>query len=189
MLIASIPGSCSFTLPAARAPIILPKAAVRDIEDYDEKLQAIAETYLDYDVRALTGTTCWFSILFERVLAAAKAAGAAPSTVADVWPNLRVLFGGGVLAEPYRPIIAERLGRPRADHRHYNATEGGIFAATDRRGDDADADDPRPRRVLRVRAARTSTAGRTRAALPLWEVEPGVEYAIVVTTCSGLFAY
>ncbi len=59
--------------PLLSRKLILPKAEVRDIPDYDKKLQAIAETYLDHDIRALTGTTCWFSILFDRVLAAAKA--------------------------------------------------------------------------------------------------------------------
>src|SRR5262249_43964655 len=37
--------------------------------DYDRKLELIAQHYLDYDVRAIAGTTCWFSLLFDKLLA------------------------------------------------------------------------------------------------------------------------
>lgn len=185
---ASNPGIMQLHAPAYTRAIILPKAAVRDIENYDEKLQAIAEAYLDYDVRALTGTTCWFSILFDRVLAAAKARGRRAETVSDVWPNLRVLLGGGVFAEPYRPIIAERYGRPLPIIDTYNATEGGIFATTDRRDDDAMLMIP-DRGVFFEFVPREQHGRPDARRLPLWEVVPGVDYSIVVTTCSGLFGY
>ena len=41
-------------------PVYLPEHDVRTIANYDEKLGVIAERYLDYDVRAIAGTTCWF---------------------------------------------------------------------------------------------------------------------------------
>ena len=50
----------------------------------------------------------------------------------ELWPNLQVLFGGGINAEPYRPVIEKRVGRPMILMDNYNATEGGIFAVTDR---------------------------------------------------------
>jgi hypothetical protein len=97
----------------------------------------IAESYLDHDVRALSGTTCWFSILFDRAIAAARRAGRNVDTVGEIWPNLRALFGGGVQADPYRKLIDERVGHTTVLVDNYNATEGGIFAATARLGDDS----------------------------------------------------
>jgi len=175
--------------PAFVRPLQLPEKAIGRMTDYDDKLVRIAERYLDHDVRAVTGTTCWFSILFDKLIAAARARGRRVSTVREIWPNLRVLLGGGVAADPYLPVIRERVGRDDVTLVDtYNATEGGIFAASDFEGgpglrmipdrgvffefvpvEDVDAD--APRRV------------------PLWEVERDRLYAIHVTTPSGLYAY
>ena len=188
VLTASNPGIMQLHVPRASQIFVLPRAEVRDIENYDQKLQAIAETYLDHDIRALSGTTCWFSILFDRVLAAAKARGRKADTISDIWPNLRVLLGGGVFAEPYRKIIEERVGRSIPIIDTYNATEGGIFAATDRAGDDAMLFVP-DRGVFFEFVPRDEVGKPDAKRVALWNVRPGVDYSVVVTTCSGLFAY
>ena len=95
-------------VPAAARMMQLPQPPVRDIEIYDQKLSAMAEAYLDHDIRAITGTTCWFSIFFDKLIATAQAKGRNVSTVGQIWPNLSALFGGGVHAGPYRQIINER---------------------------------------------------------------------------------
>ena len=188
VMTASNPGIMQLHIPRVTRAIILPKREVRDIENYDRKLSAIADAYLDHDVRALSGTTCWFSILFDRVLEAARARGRAVRTVSEIWPNLRVLLGGGVFAEPYRPIIAEKFGRPLPIIDTYNATEGGIFAASDRRTDDAMLVLP-DRGVFFEFVARADHGKPDAARVPLWDVIPGVDYSIVLTTSSGLFGY
>lgn len=186
--VASNPGIMMANLPRTARMTMLPRPPIRDIEDYDKKLSIIAESYLDHDVRALSGTTCWFSILFDRALAAAKARGRNVSTVQEIWPNLRGLFGGGVHAEPYRKLIDERVGRPVTLIDNYNATEGGIYAVTDRRGESGMM--MVPDRGVFFEFVHRSEAGKPNAKrVPLWEVEIGEEYSVVVTTCSGLFAY
>jgi hypothetical protein len=186
--ITSNPGLMQLYVPPPASLLALPRPPIRDIEDYDLRLTSIAEAYLDYDVRALSGTTCWFSILFDRLLLAAQARGQQARTVSEIWPNLRVLFGGGVNAEPYRRVIDERVGRPVALFDNYNATEGGLFAATDRIGLDGMLMIP-DRGVFFefVPREQHGKAGATR--LPLWEVEAGVEYSVALTTSSGLIGY
>lgn len=188
VMTASNPGIMQLHAPRFSQKFVLPKPDVRDIENYDEKLGAMAEAYLDYDVHALTGTTCWFSIFFDRVLAAAKAKGRRAETVSDVWPNLRVLLGGGVFAEPYRALIAERYGRPLPIIDTYNATEGGIFSASDRVGDDAMLMLP-DRGVFFEFVPRAEHGKPDARREPLCGVVPGVDYSVVVTTSSGLFGY
>ena len=102
------------------------------IANYDEKLSVIAERYLDYDVRAITGTTCWFTLLFEKVLAGGRKRAQAPGA-----------FGLGSVAEParalrrrrrgnpYLPVIRELVGRDVTLVDTYNATEGGVYATSD----------------------------------------------------------
>lgn len=176
-------------IPAVARPLYIPHGAARDESDYDKKLTMIAEQYLDHDVRTVTGTTSWFSLLFDKVIEVANRRGRKVSTVREVWPNLRFLMGGGVAAGPYLPVIKERIGRDDivlVDT--YNATEGGLYAVTDHSGEPGmlmipdrgvffefvpveEHDQPNPTRV------------------PLWDVEKDRSYAIVVTTCSGLYSY
>lgn len=183
------PSLQSMRMPAFAKPAQLPDKDIRELDDYDVKLERIVERYYDYDIRMVAGTTCWFSLLFDKLLELARAKGHAVQGVTDIWPNLRVLVGGGVSADPYMPVLRERMGTEDfvlVDT--YNATEGGIFAATDHSGERGmlmipdrgvffefvpveDVDDPWPRRV------------------PLWEVEKDRLYAIHVTTPSGLYSY
>ncbi|HEY8431588.1 MAG TPA: GH3 auxin-responsive promoter family protein [Sandaracinaceae bacterium] len=183
------PSLQSIRMPIFAKPAQLPDPDIREIEDYDLKLEKIVERYLDYDIRAVAGTTCWFSLLFDKLLELARQRGRRADCVTDIWPNLRVLIGGGVSAEPYIPVLRERMGTSDfALVDTYNATEGGIFAATDHSGERGmlmipdrgvffefvpieQADDPWPQRV------------------PLWEVEKDRLYLIHVTTPSGLYSY
>jgi hypothetical protein len=186
--VASNPGIMQHHYPSIGKLMQLPKKDIRDIEDYDRKLSTMAEAYLDYDVRGMTGTTCWFSILFDRLLAAAKARGRNVSTVSEIWPNLSVLFGGGVPAEPYRKLIRDRVGHPVALMDNYNATEGGIFAVTDNLEDPGLLMIP-DRGVFFEFIPRSEHGKPDPTRVPLWKVEPGVDYSVALTTSSGLFGY
>lgn len=189
VLITSNPALMAVKKPIVSRPVWLPSKATREMADYDKKLDRIAEECMDHDVRSVAGTTCWFSLLFDKLIAAARRRGRDVSTVGELWPNLRILMGGGVSAEPYIPVIRSRMGHDDfALVDTYNATEGGIYAASDATGDRGmlmipdrgvffefipleEHDRPNPTRV------------------PLWGVEMGKMYAIVVTTPSGLYAY
>ncbi len=186
--VASNPGIMQLHIPMPARMLQLPKPPLRDIEDYDQKLTAMAEAYLDHDVRAITGTSCWFSIMFDRVLDAAKRRGDKVESVSQIWPNLRVLFGGGVPAGPYRQIINERYGRPLVLMDNYNATEGGLFSATDVLGDPATLMIP-DRGVFFEFVPKEEHGKPNPTRLPLWKVEPHVDYSVALTTSSGLFGY
>ncbi len=189
VLVTSNPALMMTKMPAVTRPVYLPHGDVRTIANYDEKLGVIAERYLDYDVRALTGTTCWFTLLFEKVLAEARKRGRRARSISDIWPNLRVLFGGGVSATPYLPIIRELVGRGDVTLVDtYNATEGGVYGASDFSG---------ARGLLMVPHRGTffefvpleERERESPTRIPLWAVERDRPYAIVVTTSSGLYAY
>ena len=187
--VTSNPALMATRMPRITRPVYLPEDDVRTLSDYDEKLGVMARRYLDHDVRAVAGTTCWFTLLFEKVLAEAKARGRTARTVSDVWPNLRVLFGGGVAAAPYLPVIRRLVGRDDVTLVDtYNATEGGVYAASDFTG--AAGMLVLPRRGVFfefVPLERRAEANAPR--VPLWRIERDRPYSIVVTTSSGLYAY
>ncbi len=188
VLVTSNPGLMQRHMPLPARFATLPKQDLRDIENYDEKLTRMAEAYLDYDVRSVSGTTCWFSIFFDRVLAAARPKGRHLTAGGAIWPHLKALLGGGVTAEPYRHLIAERVGHPVVLLDNYNATEGGFFACTDRLGDDGLLMIP-DRGVFFEFVPRAEHGKPNARRLALWEVEPGVEYSVALSTSSGLFGY
>lgn len=177
------------TVPAIARPLYIPHGPARDEPDYGKKLTMIAEQYLDHDVRTITGTSCWFSLLFDKVLEVAAARGRRVQGVSEIWPNLRFLIGGGVAAAPYIPVIRERMGRDDVvlvDT--YNATEGGFYAVTDHSGERGMLMIP-DRGVFFELIPIEEHDRDNPTRIPLWAAEKDKNYAIVVTTCSGLYAY
>ncbi len=189
VLITSNPALMVTELPAFAKPIYLPRGEMMTIGDYNVKMRMIAEAYLDHDVGALTGTTCWFPVLFEAVLRVAAERGRAETTIGEIWPNLRVLIGGGVSAAPYLPLLRRLIGSDNftlVDT--YNATEGGIYAASDFSGNPGMLMLPHRGTFFEfVPMEERGNANPKR--VPLWQVEVGQAYSIVVTTSAGLYAY
>jgi GH3 auxin-responsive promoter len=187
-LVTSNPALMATKMPWVTRPLYLPEEEVRTIASYEEKLGIIADRYLDHDVRAITGTTCWFTLLFDKLLAAARARGRDAHSVAQIWPNLRVLFGGGVAAAPYLPIIRRLVGRDDVTLVDtYNATEGGVYAASIATG--APGVLVLPHRGVFFEFVPLETRGSANVRVPLWDVSPDRAYSIVATTASGLYAY
>lgn len=184
----SNPGIMLRFVPSFAKRFTLPKAPIRDIADYNKKLEEIAKAYLDFDLRSISGTTCWFPVLFDHVIRVAKEMGRNVETVSQVWPNLRVLFGGGVYAGPYKKLIEQKFGRPIVLIDNYNATEGGIFAATDSLSTPGMLMVP-DRGVFYEFVPRSEHGKPRPTRFPLWKVEPGVDYSVVLSTSSGLFGY
>ena len=175
-------------LPPIARPVTIPKGDIKREENLQKKQERIANEYLFHNVHAASGTTCWFSLLFDEVIAAAQRRGLRADTVGDVWPNLRVLFGGGVVAEPYLPIIRERVGHDITMVDNYNATEGGIFACSDFSGDSGMLMLP-DRGVFFEFIELDAHGKRNRERIPLWEVEANKNYSLIISTVSGFYAY
>jgi hypothetical protein len=189
VLVTSNPALMMTKMPMVSRPVYLPKGDIRTIPNYDDKLGVIADRYLDHDVRAVAGTTCWFTLLFQKVLATARARGRTATTISEVWPNLRVLFGGGVAAAPYLPVIRDFIGRDDVTLVDtYNATEGGVYAASDFGGEPGLLMLPQRGTFFEFVPIETRESA-TPERVPLWAVQRDRPYSIVVTTVSGLYAY
>lgn len=182
------PALMQLHMPRLSRPVSLPRSPIREIVDQDERMRAVARAYLDHDVRAIAGTTCWFPAIMDRVVEAARERGRDVSTVREVWPNLRALFGGGVRTTSYRELVAARAGGSLTLVDTYNATEGGCFAVGDRPDDDAML--VLPDRGVFFEFIPLSEHGRPDATrVPLWQVETGIDYSVALTTPSGLAGY
>jgi hypothetical protein len=189
VLITSNPALMNTKMPAITRPCYLPEDDVKRISDYEAKLGVIAERYFDHDIHAVTGTTCWFTLLFEKVLAEAHKRGRRVRSVREVWPNLRVLIGGGVSADPYMPVIRHLTGREDITLVDtYNATEGGLYASSDFSGARGMLVLPHRGTFFEFIPLEEHGSASPRR-VPLWAVERNVPYVIVPTSVSGLYAY
>jgi hypothetical protein len=150
--------------------------------DWDEKLTQLAVAGCRERITLVGGVPSWLLLFFERVF---KEAG--KSTLFDVWPDLEVVVHGGVRFDPYRESFQSILGSPAIRLQEtYPSSEGFIAFGDPATGSlrlvhdhgifyefipVEQLDSPSPVRDW-LGTART-----------------GVNYAIVVSTCAGLWAH
>ena len=160
-----------------------PKKEIVLLEDFEKKLELITKSTVKENITSLSGVPSWFLTLIKYILAYTG-----KSNLSDVWPNLEVFFHGGISFRPYRELYRSLISSERMNYMEtYNASEG-FFGIQD---DPASAD-----MLLMldygifyefIPADKTDSDPST--ILTLGEVEKGVNYAIVISTSSGLWRY
>lgn len=153
------------------------------IGDFEKKRDLIAKESIGENVTNISGVPSWMMSVFHRVL---EVSG--KERIDEVWPNLEVFFHGGVAFTPYREQY-KRLIQSAGMHymETYNASEG-FFALQD---------DPNDSSLLLMldydifyEFIPLEDVGKEHPrVLPIWQVEPGVNYAMVITTSCGLWRY
>jgi len=155
------------------------------IADWEEKIERLASRSLKEDIRTIGGTPSWLLVLFERLQALKPNAR---GRLAGYYPNLELLVHGGVNFEPYRQRFHHLLEGSRAETREvYPASEGFIALA-----------DLGPADGLRLLldnglffefVPASELGAQNPARHWIATVEPGINYAIIVTSCAGLWSY
>lgn len=153
------------------------------MSEWESKLMAIIQESVTENVTSLAGVPSWMLVLLNRVL---EETG--KDNLFQVWDNLEVYFHGGVSFNPYREQYKKLL--PRNNFRYYeiyNASEG-FFAIQDRN----DANDlllMLDYGIFYEFIPMDVYGTLEQEVIPLWEVEIGKNYAIIITTNSGLWRY
>ena len=98
-----------------------PGEEIAKIDDWDQRVQTIAERAKDWDIGALSGIPSWMELMMKKVI---EYHGA--QTIHDVWPNLQVYTSGGVAFQPYEKSFEQILARPITVIDTYLASEGFI---------------------------------------------------------------
>jgi hypothetical protein len=155
-----------------------PPERIALMADWDAKLDALAREAPAGAIRALSGTPSWLLVLFERL---AALHGTPPL------PGLELLIHGGVAWAPYRDRIAPFLPAGCATREVYPASEGFVAIADRGEGDGMRLCLDRGCFFEFVPVEELDAAAPTRH----WAgtIETGVEYAVVVSSCAGLFGY
>lgn len=160
-----------------------PSSKVSLMSDWEKKLPAIIKESVLENVTSLSGVPSWMLVLLNGVL---EQTG--ENHLHEVWPNLEVYFHGGVSFNPYRDQYEKLLPKNSFNYYEiYNASEG-FFAIQDRNN----ADDlllMLDYGIFYEFIPMDSYGNANAKAIPLWEVQRDVNYAIIITTNSGLWRY
>ena len=161
----------------------VPDKSIALLSDFEEKMDKIARATCNKNVTNLSGVPSWMMAVLKHML---EITG--KKSVEEVWPNLEVFFHGGVAFTPYREQYLQLIRKPDMKYMEtYNASEG-FFGIQNDPNDSAmllmidydvfyefipfeEIDSPNPR------------------VLPLWEVEVGKNYAMLISTSCGLWRY
>ena len=161
----------------------VPAKNIALLSDFEEKMEKIARATCNVNVTNLSGVPSWMMAVLKHMLDITG-----KSSVEQLWPNLEVFFHGGVAFTPYREQYLQIIRKSDMKYMEtYNASEG-FFGIQNDPSDPAmllmidydifyefipfeDIDSPNPR------------------VLPLWEVEVGKNYAMLISTSCGLWRY
>jgi hypothetical protein len=160
-----------------------PSNKVSLMSEWESKLKAIIHESTQENVTSLAGVPSWMLVLLNNVI---EETG--KENIFQIWENLEVYFHGGVSFNPYKEQYQNLLPSKNFNYYEiYNASEG-FFAIQDRNN----ADDLLLMldygifyEFIPMDVYGTELAN----AIPLWEVSKDINYAIIITTNSGLWRY
>lgn len=160
-----------------------PSSKTSLMSEWETKLPAIVKETITENVTSFAGVPSWMLVLMNRIL---EETG--KTNLLEIWPNIEVYFHGGVSFEPYREQYKKII--PKSDFRYYeiyNASEG-FFAIQD-------TNDSNELLLMLdygifYEFIPMDTFGTLhQKVIRLAEVEVNKNYAVVITTNSGLWRY
>ena len=161
----------------------IPSKEIALLGDFEEKREKIARAAIRENVTNLSGVPSWMLSVLTRVMDISG-----KTHLEDVWPGIEVFFHGGVAFTPYREQYRQLVTASDMHYMEtYNASEGFFGLQNDLQDrsmllmidygvfyefipmDEIDKENPQ--------------------IVPLWGVETGKNYAMVISTSAGLWRY
>lgn len=153
------------------------------MDEWESKLERIANETIGTNVTNLSGVPSWFLVLIKHIL---NKTGMA--SLEEVWPNLEVFFHGGVAFTPYREQYNQVI---KSDKMHYmetyNASEGYF-------GTQNDLLDPSMLLMIDYGIfyefmPLEDLESENPRVISIEDVELNKNYALIISTSSGLWRY
>jgi hypothetical protein len=170
-------------LPPWAQFIRTPSLEVALMSNWEEKIEKLASETAKVNVTNIAGVPTWTILLLKRITELEK-----KEHILEVWPKLEVFFHGAVAFKPYRNLFKSLIpGDGMRYWETYNASEG-FFGIQDR----SDSEDLLLMLDYGVFYEFIPTEELEREnpkTISLAEVELGKNYAMVISTNSGLWRY
>ncbi|RZJ34202.1 MAG: GH3 auxin-responsive promoter family protein [Flavobacterium sp.] len=159
----------------------MPSLKTNCISDWETKVDAIVEETLPENMTVISGIPSWVQMYFEKLR---QKTG---KPVGEIFKNFSLFIYGGVNYEPYRPVFENLIGR-RVDSIELFPASEGFFAYQDSQ---------KQKGMLLllnsgifyefIRADELQQESPKR--YTIGEVETEVNYAMIISTNAGLWAY
>jgi hypothetical protein len=183
-------GITTGTQPRWFQSFTLPGPDIRSLKEWESKLQEIVDNAKQWNVGFICGVPAWIQILFDRIIKHYNV-----KTIHDIWPNLAIFVHGGVAIQPYRRSIDALCGKPLKYLDTYMASEG--FIAYQERPNEHQAmklmtDNKLFFEFVPFNEENFDGDGNVKPnakALNIVEVELGVDYALLISSCAGAWRY
>jgi GH3 auxin-responsive promoter len=98
-----------------------PELSVALLDEWETKIEQLAQITANENVTSLAGVPTWTLILLKRILQIKN-----KKTIKEVWPNLELYVNGGVSFIPYKEQFDKIIGEKINYLEIYNASEGFI---------------------------------------------------------------
>jgi len=160
-----------------------PQLEIALLDNFEEKLEKIAQATKDVNVTSIGGVPTWNLVLFKRIL---EITG--KKNMLEVWPNLEMYFHGAVNFGPYRDQFKALI--PSDDMyylENYNASEG-FFGIQDTR-EPGDMLLMLDYGIFYEFLPLENLHDENPETLTLDEVELDRNYALIISTNAGLWRY
>ncbi len=160
-----------------------PKQEIALMDKWEEKLEKMSEATLKENVTNIAGVPSWTLVLFKYLL---EKTG--KNNLLEIWPNLELFTHGGVSFVPYREQYKKLIPSENMKYMEtYNASEG-FFGIQD----DPSRDDMLlmlDYGIFYEFIPLEDLGNKDAVPLTVENVELNKNYAIVITTNSGLWRY
>lgn len=162
---------------------LVPSIKTADIKDVHRKYDAVSDQIIGCDLASFSGVPTWNILILEMAM---KKAGA--KTAEQLWPGMELFAHGGMALGPYKHKLETLFPSGKLKFiENYNASEGFFGIQTDLK-------DPSMTLMLDYEVffefIPMPQYGRSDAkAVPVWQVELGVDYDVIISTSSGLWRY
>jgi len=159
----------------------MPSWETNCIDDWESKVDAIVDETLKEDMTLISGIPSWVQMYFEKLTAKTG------KSIKEIFPNFNLFVYGGVNYEPYRNRFEKMIGKKVDSIELFPASEG-FFAFQDKQ-------DVKGMLLLLnngifyefIPADAFFEENPTR--LTIANVEIGINYAMIISTNAGLWAY
>lgn len=175
--------------PIVASPFTKPNKKISKQRDWNQKLDMMVKKAPEWNIGVIAGVPSWCILLMEKIIEYYQL-----NSIHDVWPNLRVYVHGGVFMAPYEKRVKKLFGQEVFMLDTYLASEG-YFAfqtAVDRQGMQLQLDTGTFFEFIPFNSDYFDSEGSLRdkhAAFTIDEVQPDMDYALVVSTNAGLWRY
>lgn len=166
-----------------------PGGRIAAMKDWNEKLQEIVEHAREWDIGYIVGVPAWCQMCMEMII---ERYGV--NNIHDIWPNFGVFVHGGVAFEPYKQSFEKLLGKPIVYVENYLSSEGfiGYKMKEGAKGMQLITNNNIFFEFVPFEEKNFDNEGNIlpdAEAKLISEVEPGKEYALLISTNAGSWRY